>query len=772
MFSDVGPPDLCNFHKQLATSKRPDFGTFLYFTGVDTSNSASIAAHLQGLANLVTSRAQYWFGEKKHFKVPELTYCSYNAFSNVDMRVTVHIPGKFECAVVSSDGKLIQDRLSDSQMDRLWLETFVCSVVRCMLDGGDDDDANKVGALVEIRRENPFNNGVVSQELLVNFVTAFETLFWEGAKLGCGVELPQPTLILNYLVDGFLRCVQLTQSWDLALSVLERLERQEPSVATLIAQVLLFKDEEIRAVQVLSDAIARDKRDLELLLLQTRFLVEKRRYDLALHMAKQAVNSSPSDFKTWAALVSVYTKLNDFENALLTLNSCPMNSHKEAFSLKRVVPIRHSAEELHLPSPVDVTLEDVSNLLSAVIIAEQKALDPQLANLPAGNLKSTFAKAYDLLTEIVNRTGWEALLKHRAKVFVMEEEYRKDRSSTTHTRTASEVNVGDISAEVSSTTAIKSPRPEAASSEGAKPSDEASATKQSAGGPSEGAKPDGVPSDEATGSKPTADGPSDEATEEATESSNPDAPSSAKASAGSSAPAPAALDSRNGNGTALDTTDLDSEFRKKRLCERWLDNLFMLLYEDLRAYTMWQAEFVHFQAQQMEYKKTALEWEILGQIAFRLKHYKEGSVAFSRALGGRFASKAQREMLRNYEMERSKVMARYSATDVSASVAHSYTRTINQLNEKILEATIKLLVWNHRWYNDFSPALTNILLDLVAKEGLIKIQSVVQAVYSDGPGATGAKESTTDELPNHGVVDMMEEFYRFCKEYHVNGCEN
>ena len=45
-------------------------------------------------------------------------------------------------------------------------------------------------------------------------------------------------------------------------------------------------------------------------------------------------------------------------------------------------------------------------------------------------MKSTFAKAYDLLTEIVVKTGWESLLKYRAKVFVMEEEYRKDRQGS------------------------------------------------------------------------------------------------------------------------------------------------------------------------------------------------------------------------------------------------------------------------------------------------------------------------------------------------------
>ena len=159
----------------------------------------------------------------------------------------------------------------------------------------------------------------------------FEKLFWVGPKLGCSVEIPQATLVCNYLVDGFLKCIQLTQSFDLALEALNRLKEQEPSVTTLIAQVLIMKDEEIQAVQVICEGISKNKRDSELLLLECNLLIEKKRYDLALHLAKQAVQSSPSDFKTWAALVKVYTKLNDFENALLTLNSCPMNSHKEKF---------------------------------------------------------------------------------------------------------------------------------------------------------------------------------------------------------------------------------------------------------------------------------------------------------------------------------------------------------------------------------------------------------------------------------------------------------
>ncbi|ABN66798.2 predicted protein, partial [Scheffersomyces stipitis CBS 6054] len=606
-FVDLGPADLCNIYKHSVTSKKgSEIGTFLYFTGIDTSNSASIAAQLQGLATLMSSKSHYWFGEKKHWKVPQMTYCTYNAFSKLDMRVTVHMPGKFESSVVNNDGKLIHDKISNDELDRLWLETFVSSIVRSLLDS-DDDENNKVGGLVEIRKVNPFNDG--SKQVLATFLAGFEKLFYEGPKLGCGVDIPSPTLISNYLVDGFLKCVQLTQSYDSALEILQRLEQNEPSVISLIAQVLLLKDEEIQAVTTMSEGIARDRRDADLLLLQAEFCMNKKRNDLALDLAKQAVKSAPSDFKSWSMLVKVYTKLGDFENALLTLNSCPMNSHKEKYTLRRVVPLRGGNEDLHLPSPVDVTLEDVSYLSSQDVANEQRNLDPQLANLPAANLKSTFAKAYDLLTDIVVKTGWQTLLKYRAKVFVMEEEYRKDRNN-----------------------------------------------------------------------------------------------------------------SSNGNVRKSSTV--------KRLCERWLDNLFMLLYEDLRAYTMWQAESLHFQAQQMEYKKTTLEWEILGSIAYRLKHFKEGSVAFANALSGRFSAKSQREMLKYYQMERSRIITNSGNSDQNNSYQPNYTKKLNQLNERILESTIKLLVWNHRWYSDFSPKLINSLGDLIAKEGLIKIQSLVQALYS------------------------------------------
>lgn len=714
-FIELGPPDLCNIHKYSVNAKREnEIGTFLYFAGVDTSNTASIAAHLQNIANLMTSKLQYWFGEKKHWKVPQLTYCTFNAFSKIDLRVTVHIPGKFEMQIIGQDGKLINDNFNDEQLDKLWSETFLTSIVRAVLESEDGDDVNKVGGLVEVRKINPFNNGITSKELLNNFLLAFELLFFEGVKLGCNVEIPQPTLINNYLVDGFIKVIQLTQSYDRGIEILQKLHEIEPNVISLIAKLQLLKQDEIEAVKTMNHGIQENRRDSDLLVLQAEFCLEKKKPELALELAKQAVKSSPSDFKTWAILVQIYTKLGDFENALLTLNSCPMNSHKEKYFLKRVVPIK-SNDDLHLPSPTDVTLDQVSNLQSNEISYEQRNLDPSLVNLPAGNLKSTFAKAYDLLTEIVVKTGWESLLKYRAKVFVMEEEYRKDRQGS-----ATGVNGSQTRKNSTTSTSTSNANANGNGTEAQTPTNNpstASATTASTTTPSD--------SDAASTVAIKSPGPSND-TEDTTSSTN---------------------------------VSYDDEFRKKRLCERWLDNLFMLLYEDLRAYTMWQAESLHFQAQQMEYKKTTLEWEILGSIAFRLKHFKEGSIAFANALSGRFSAKSQRELLKYYVMERSKLLSKNSSNQ-STTFIHSYTKMMNQLNEKILESIIKLLVWNHRWYSDFSSFLLLTLSDLVAWEGSVKINSSVTALYNETKTTTTSSSSSTnnnstDHISNHGIIEMM-----------------
>lgn len=59
---------------------------------------------------------------------------------------------------------------------------------------------------------------------------------------------------------------------------------------------------------------------------------------------------------------------------------------------------------------------------------EDNTADPTLLRLPAPSLRGTFKEAYRLLTKLVSVIGWDELLKARSQVFVMEEEYRMQKT--------------------------------------------------------------------------------------------------------------------------------------------------------------------------------------------------------------------------------------------------------------------------------------------------------------------------------------------------------
>jgi hypothetical protein len=149
--------------------------------------------------------------------------------------------------------------------------------------------------------------------------------------------------------------------------------------------------------------------------------------------------------------------------------------------------------------------------------------------LPAPGLRGTFAKAYTLITLLVSKIGWDELLKTRSAVFVMEEEYRLHKNTTEL----------DAAADDASTTAIRSP---------AQPNTQPSTQPNT---------PSDIPtiriSSESDRVRPN--GKHEPVLEK---------PELAQANESPSSPMPMA------NGE-----EVVSAFSNKRLCERWLDNLFL-----------------------------------------------------------------------------------------------------------------------------------------------------------------------------------------------------
>jgi tetratricopeptide (TPR) repeat protein len=106
----------------------------------------------------------------------------------------------------------------------------------------------------------------------------------------------------------------------------------------------------------------------------------------------------------------------------------------------------------------------------------------------------------------------------------------------------------------------------------------------------------------------------------------------------------------------------------------------MVLYEDLRIYTIWRTDMARAKQGQdasSEYQKSAEEWEILGDLADRLHHPNEAVEAYQACLRVRFSPKAMHGVLKMYERQ-----GRY---------------------QEMLQAMIRLIAWQYRWYSEVGP---------------------------------------------------------------------
>lgn len=658
-FHDLGPPDMVHLTK---TRNKQLYTTYFYTAGVDTLNLATIAHDLMNLVQVFDNKPQAWFGKPRTYRIEKAVLCLFNAFSKVDAHVTIHMPGTTDVQLINAMGQKVPGT------DQIWQETYLLAVARCMLTLGEEEE--ELNHVVETRRVNPFT----TPEQVTTFLTAFEQLFWDGPRLGAAFDVQLPLVVNNHLVDTFLKVVELTHLYEPALAVLQRLQEREPQVVLLVARVLLMMDLEVKAIQAMCAGVKRDPRDLWLLVLQASYLLDKNDLDRALAVATQAVRLLPLEFRPWEILTKVYIARNDIDNALLAINSCPMFANNEKYAFRRVVPVNR--DNLHLPLPDDATLGSVTGMDAAAVLEEQRTADPQLMLLQAPGLKLTFALAYELLTAVIQRTGWEKLLKARTRVFVMEAEYR-----------------------------VKSTRRNLV--------------------------------------LPEAEGAPDEASVAAVRLTNGDADETALPLA--AAPA-----------EPLATTDSVEPllFENKRLCERWLDHLFMVLYDDLKTFTLWQNDMMHYRAQELEYTRLLFEWELLGLTAHRLRHYREASVAFANALHGRFSVKLARRLLRYCEDEKNTIQRADALKPVLQR--RSLPKLLAAVNDRIVDFVVQLCVWDHRWYIEFSPTLVAALAGVVLDVGMTKVRSQIEATYS---------------VEGEGVVELVEPLFETMRVFKFSGWE-
>lgn len=663
---ELGPPDLAHVVKQSKTTSNSQTGMYHHVTGIDASSSASLAAYVNTLTYSAT--------DKQH-KVVSGIYCCYNAFSHLDMRVEIKIPGTLESYCIDERG---DKRVATEQ---LWLETFVCGVLRAYLyaDNGNGDAIKKI---IGVRRFNPITN----TEMEHKFLDAAEKLFFNGRQLSSDPETQVPNTVTNHLTSGLLKYINTTGRYASGINLFEKLRTKDVEVSSLLARVLISANEEVQAVRLLHDALQDVPMDYALLDCQAAFCESKSEHEIALECAKRSVTAAPSEFSSWIRLAEVYVNLEQWDLALLTLNSCPMFTYQDKDSPR-------------LPQPSRILLPILpESMLDEIDEGQPKQGDPQdmvhpsLRKLHAAGYQGTFLKAYTLLTKIVASIGWDQLLKVRSEVFVMEEEYRTEKktgSTRLHasSQNASTVAIHETSSEGSNTNENGTDAPTNAE-EGTNDNDEAAETN----GKSE--------NDENKANNSGIEKPEQSMASEIVKSGNDDP----------------------------DANHSYSQFQNKRLCERWLDNLFMVLYEDLRVYTIWRTEMAQSRQQSLDYKKSSTEWEILGELAGRLHHFPEAVEAYQHCLTIRFSPKALRGILKMYERQ-------------------GDTRGM-------INALIRLIAWQYRWYSEFSPDLLYTVRKLIEEEGAVKVRSIVQSTNLPQP-----------------VLDLTHQYCQLCATFRSTGTD-
>jgi tetratricopeptide (TPR) repeat protein len=496
--------------------------------------------------------------------------------------------------------------------------------------------------------------------------------------------------------------IHTTGRYTSGINLFEKLRSRDPEVSSLLAQVLFSGDEEVKAVQLLHDAVIEIPMDYSLLTAQATFLQNKGNLEWALPLAERAVTAAPSEFGTWAKLAEIYVGLERWDLALLTLNACPMFTYQDKDAPRMPEPAK-----VMLPLLPDTALDEIDESMDN---HDTDMVNPNLRKLGAGNYKGTFQKAYSLLTDITAKIGWDSLLKIRSQVFVMEEEYRSEKTPKTAE--------GGASIESSSTTAIRVPSPK-------------------------------VNGDDTASFKST-----DDATLADTQHYNNQT--------GDSLEKPehtvASEEVKSGSEDPDPTHMAYTHFQHKRLCERWLDNLFMVLYEDLRIYTIWRTEIAQAKAANnpqspspnaqvnAAFSKSPEEWEILGDLAARLHRHPEAIEAYQACLRVRFSPKAMRAVTRMWEKEKKA--------------------------ESVLQGMIRLIAWQYRWYSEvrrifiigmssllisllqFSPDLLRAVRNLIEEEGAMKVRSIVQAT----------------SLPQ-SVLDLTHHYVELCATFRSSGSD-
>lgn len=320
----LGPPDLVHmnlydkFHKE-------EVGEYFYINGIDVSSESMPIALLKLLKLNQTTNNQ---------ETDISTFCSFNIFSKLDIRIRYESDETYQVTALDC-----LDRKEVKMTSELWEETFVSNCIRSLITNVDLE--RKLPGLVEYTLRDNLASCERVIHLLCKFLPRSLETGWDTTKS------VHPTILHNYLVKALLLflsvCPKLT---DVTLSILRGFIDLDPSnelyyKITIVAVLEQHGERDIELISHLEETIEpllplldtlepKDNDSFQLvncisslLNMQTRFLLKNEDYELALSVAKISTEFCLDAFEPWYYLARCYISLGEYSKALLAINSIP-----------------------------------------------------------------------------------------------------------------------------------------------------------------------------------------------------------------------------------------------------------------------------------------------------------------------------------------------------------------------------------------------------------------------------------------------------------------
>ncbi|CCF55576.1 hypothetical protein KAFR_0A01380 [Kazachstania africana CBS 2517] len=324
----LGPPDLVHttlydrFHKE-------EVGEYFYITGVDVSSCSMPLALLRMLK----------LGQEQYHEPGNVsTYCCTNIFSKLDIRIRYELDNTFQVSAIDCHEGTTIVQLTDP----IWEETFVSCCMRSLLTNTDVE--RKLPGLVEYplaiqSAGNTNSKRVVST--LCKFLPRAIDSGWDSTRS------IHPTILQNYLMESLLLFLSITPNLvDFAIETLNTLIKTDPLNKLyykigIIAILEQSGEKDLELIKRLHETLEpllsildtlepRDSNSFQLLNcisilldLQAKFLIRRNDFELALSVAITSTELSLDSFECWYYLAKCYINLGEFDKALGAINSMP-----------------------------------------------------------------------------------------------------------------------------------------------------------------------------------------------------------------------------------------------------------------------------------------------------------------------------------------------------------------------------------------------------------------------------------------------------------------